>query len=89
MSIQRLDVIGDGWECEFPCDDGDYVKYSDHVKHIEELEVDKQNLVNERNDAWFKIEELEKALGEVSRIADFPPVDKIISELARQALNKK
>lgn len=38
MSIQRYTVIGDGWETEFPCDDGEYVKYSDHVKHIEELE---------------------------------------------------
>jgi len=36
-----------------------------------------------------RIEELESALTEISRVADFPPVDKIISGLARQALNKK
>ena len=49
-------------------ENGEYVKYSDHVKRIEELE---------------------KALTEIQRVANFPPVDKIISELARQALNKK
>jgi hypothetical protein len=38
MSIQRLVVIGDGWETEHQCDDGDYVKYTDHVKHIEALQ---------------------------------------------------
>tara|TARA_R110000772_G_scaffold109924_2_gene213322 strand:- start:6252 stop:6596 length:345 start_codon:yes stop_codon:yes gene_type:complete len=52
---------------------------NDYVKEVEKCLSEYQ----------ARIEELETALAEISRVANYPPRDKSISELAREALKIK
>lgn len=80
MSIQRYTYVGN---------DNDDIETNVNGEFVKQTIVFAEEIIRLKNKFDTQVEELEKALTEISRVADFPPVDKIISELARQALKIK
>lgn len=68
MSIQRYTFVG------FDPDDietnvnGEYVKYSDHFKRIEELETNVHSVMKENMELTVKVLEFERVIQEIREI---------------------
>lgn len=65
MSIQRFEPSSAVcWEVE----SGEYVRYSDHVKRIEELETNVHSVMKENMELNVKVLEFERVIQEIREI---------------------
>lgn len=68
--IKRYEVYGDSVKDRYLNDDGEFVKYDDHLNIVNDLEI--------------RIAELERVIRNVTLIAEYPPKDRaILDELSK------